>query len=168
MFKYPPNNVFILIKSQGWSLTTVLIRFKWKLILCPICDSGVFTFPATSGDCPYSQICHIWLFNPVKWSTGPLALFTNLMQEAMWNPNFAFPLVVTETPSSEILVAVLAEHTGESRIYWGQWHNYLFVHNFVLGRNTAYLKGLRMLNRQHGQLNLRKGTGRFSRLWFGL
>lgn len=65
----PPNNMFILIKIHRWSLTTVLIRFKWKLILCSICDRGAFTFPATSGDCPYSQICHIWLFNLVKWST---------------------------------------------------------------------------------------------------
>lgn len=95
---------------------------------------------------------------------GPLAPITDLMQEAVWNPNFGFPLVATETPSSEMLVAVLAEHTGESWIYSGQWCNYLFVHNFMLGGNTAYLQGLGMLNRQHGQLILGKGTVRFSSL----
>lgn len=99
---------------------------------------------------------------------GPLAQIAHLMQEAMWNPNFGFPLAVTETPSSEILVAALAEHTGESWTYWGQCHNYLFVHNFTLGGNITYLKGLRVLNRQHGQLNLGKGTVKFSKLSFGL
>lgn len=75
---------------------------------------------------------------------GPLAQITNLTQETMWNPSFGFPWPVTETPSSETLVA---EHTGEPWIYWGQWHNYLFVHNFMPGGNITFLEGLRILKR---------------------
>lgn len=98
--------MFILIKIQGWSLTTVLIRFKWKLILCSICGSGAFTFPATSGDCPYSQSCYIWHFNLVKRSTRSFGTdhkpdAGSYVKSQLY---FGLPLVVTEIPSSEILV----------------------------------------------------------------